>query len=105
MNVLLLLLVLKLTLEQCGFKGNVPKYRLEEEDHNLRRLQAATPFSPIRIYYDYTTLDNQSDIPSDFRENIKKVLSITKLIYERILSVQRFTFPIKIRACDSRVTI
>jgi hypothetical protein len=104
MNVLLLFLVFKLALQQCGFKPKIPQYRTEEP-HNLRRLQSETPFQPIRIYYDYATLDAQLDVSYDTKENIKKILSITKLVYEKLLMVQRFSSLLKIRSCDSRVLI
>lgn len=110
MNVFLLFLVFKFSLQQCKFKAEAPKYKLEEPN-NLRRMQitaaasSSTPFTPIRIYFDYTTLDNQSDVSLTEKENIKKILSITKLIYERLLLVQRFNFNLRIRACDSRISI
>jgi leishmanolysin len=104
MKVLLLFIFLKITLEHCGFTPNKIKHRLVEPN-NLRRLQSRTPFQPIRIYFDYTTLDSQIDISYETKDNIKKILSITKLVYERLLLVQRFSFSLKIPVCDDRVLI
>jgi leishmanolysin len=103
MNVLLLILIFKFTKQQCGFIPKAPKYKLEEP-HNLRRLQSAE-FQPIRIYFDYTTLDNQTNISDETKDNVKKILSLTKQIYEELLMVQRSSSLLRIKDCDSRVSI
>jgi hypothetical protein len=90
----------------CGFNStqSIPKYKLDDPKGNLRLLDTHD-YQPLRIYFDYTTLDQQTDIAEDIRNNIKLILQNTKYIYESLIQVKPLTFPIKLHDCDSRVTI
>jgi hypothetical protein len=103
---LLLIPLLNAHSKSCGFDHNksIPKYRLDGPNDNLRFLESKE-FTPLRIYIDYTTMDNQTNIPVQLRNNIKTIMQNTKYLYENLIKVQRLGFPVKVKECDPRVTI
>jgi hypothetical protein len=91
----------------CGFNStqSIPKYKLDDPKGNLRFLESSTDYRPIKIHYDFTTIDQQTEIAEDIRSNIKAILKNTQYIYESLIQVKPLSFPIKLVDCDSRVTI
>jgi len=78
------------------------------KDNNKRNLQISSTFDPIRIYYDYTTVDSQLSrqiIPSNMVEGLKKVLANTQKIFENILGVRRYTTNLRVKSCDRSIEI
>ena len=72
-------------------------------DDNKRFLQSVD-YEPIRIYFDYTTLDNQN-VSSSMISNLKEVLSNAQSIMQNLIKVKRNISPLSISACDPRVNI
>ena len=94
----------------CGF-DNYPHKKPEvldmgnSENDNLRFLQT-TSFQQIRIYFDYTTLDTQIDkVDINQINGIKQILSNTQTIIENIISLKRYGTKLKVKSCDTTVTI
>ena len=91
------------------------KLQNDQNDQNKRLLQikpniVLSPiqsiFLPIRIHFDYTTLNNQSSSFSpNLIQGLKKVLAETKDLLEKLINVKRFNNPLKVRSCDNSITI
>jgi hypothetical protein len=84
-------------------KAKIPKVDLytHEEVHNFRNLQDT--WQPIRIYIDYTHLDDQktkSTISLDLYGNIKAIIEATVTAYENLILVNRSNRKISIPGCN-----
>jgi leishmanolysin-like peptidase len=109
-NIILLLcnLTIQHSHKHCGFKHNNDKELLkwefnETRTENLRiaQQQVQQVYQPLRIYYDYTTLDNQQSVSVEMKNNIKQVLSEAKLIFESILKVRRYPYLLNVKNCET----
>lgn len=73
-------------------------------DNSNSKIQSI--FLPIRIHYDYTTLEGQNSLySSTLIEGIKQVLAETKDMLEKLINIKRYTNPLRIKSCDSSVTV
>ena len=60
------------------------------------------PFTPIRIHIDYTTLNNQTTVPSTYKSKIKQILELSKSSFESLLKVQRFKDTLRLLHCNNK---
>jgi len=97
---------------RCGhhhIKDTIPaKVNLYGNEHpeisKKRYLQAA--WQPIRIYFDFSTLDSQKTIDVNKREALKKIATNTKPMFESLLMVKRATTKLTVTDCpNSKATL
>lgn len=105
---ILVLVKINLSLQECKFnqykrKGELQVFH-EESDDKLRFLQSQ-PFEPIRIAFDYTTLDGQSGVTENQKSNYKLVLEKAREVFQTLIKVQRLTSLAKFSECDSNIKI
>lgn len=94
-------------------KINSPDGNLKKEENRFLQTNSLTPnstslssFQPIRIYYDFTTLDSQSTTyDPNFINGAKKILSNCQIIFQNILGVKRYNTKLRLRYCDQNVKI
>lgn len=94
--------------QECGFSKiqHKPFYKFEDNspDDNLRFLQNQN-YKPIRIYFDYTTLDSQASVSSNLKTAIQQILANAQSVLQNIVNVNPLQIKIKITQCDNNVTI
>lgn len=92
--------------QSCGFNSHKHKepYRLEDQEDHKRFLQPQE-FQPLRIYFDYTTLDAQTNITEATKNGIRQILNATQNVFQNILKVQRLPYKLQILQCDPTVSI
>jgi hypothetical protein len=105
---LIICLCFRLTIERCKVekvdKSKLHKVNLynEEEVKNLRNLQDTT-WLPIRIFVDYTHLDEQKNsqvISNDLYSNIKSIMEATVTAYESLILINRPSGRLAIPNCN-----
>lgn len=90
----------------CGFNDHKMDkiYKMMVPEEEKRNLQT-TDYLPIRIYFDYTTLDNQTQVDDTLRSGIKQILGNAQNVFQSLLKVKRFPYKLKFNQCDDSVTI
>jgi hypothetical protein len=80
--------------------------RFLQTNSNIDLSPKQSIFLPIRIYFDYTTLDNQSmSFSPALIQGIKKILSQTKDLLEKLINIKRYNYPLRVKSCDNSITI
>jgi leishmanolysin-like peptidase len=109
MSTLLYIAVILISLIKCDEACGFEKYKVKKfsvlDDHHLRFLQEPKTFEPIRIFYDFTTLNAQVDISTSMKDALKKVLNNAKDVFETLIQVNRYTSKLRINQCDGQVSI
>jgi hypothetical protein len=88
-------------------KSKIPRvelYTKDEANGNLRDLQKQTIFQPLRIYIDYTHLNNQlstSTINSNQFSLVKTIMENSVVVYEELLLVSRSRKRLAIPECNN----
>ncbi len=92
--------------------SNILKGVKEEENKRFLQTSASTSsslassFTPIRIEFDFTTLDSQSaSIDANVIAGVKKILADTQTIFQNILGVKRYNTKLRVRSCDQNIQI
>jgi len=71
----------------------------QNKEENMRFLQASTPWSPIKIYVDYTYLNSQTTVDAKTIAFTKQVIDASIKIYSNILSVQQINPKLVLTEC------